>query len=63
MAAEPTDDPEPPAREVEQVEADVHPEEEIEPAGDREGPDVARVVVQEAQEHHDELRDAADHRR
>ena len=62
-AAEAEDDPEPAAREVEQVDRDVDPEEDVEPAGEREEPDVARVVVQEAQERRDELRDAAHDRR
>ena len=56
------DDAEPAAREVEQVDRDVDPEEDVEPTREREDPDVARVVVQEAQERRDELRDAPDDR-
>ena len=47
---EPQNEPEPPAREVERVERDPQPQVRVEPPGERPDPDVARVVVEEAQE-------------
>src|SRR4051812_18349362 len=43
--AEAHDEAEPAARQVEQVDGDVDPEEEVEPIEQREEPEVARIVV------------------
>lgn len=47
----------PSAGEVEEVQGEVHPEENVESPGEGENPDVARVVVEKAQEGHHERAD------
>src|SRR5687767_5710515 len=51
---------EPATPEVEDVDRRVDPEEEIERTGDREDPDVARIVVEEAEERRDLVRHEGD---
>ena len=61
-APESNEKAEPSAAEIKQIDPGVDPKERVETPEEREQIDVARVVIQEAQEHEEQLRRTSDER-